>query len=1091
MHYKNDVYMATEFAWGAVQYATTTGAGGYLHGANLRADRTDMVATDGEPMPVIQGTVDWTYQGTEAQPPAGVTYEEWIACSIEMWQDGELGTDCADVSGPPGSYYASNMWSARKNHQAVVFGGRLYVMGGRAREHAPMRGEAMVGGLLAPPVAPDGNSWYSNWRERSVLRNDVWASDDDGASWSLVTPGCHANQEDLVYAGNAREGRYGPADQACASDADCYGASECRQLGDGAASATCVCTMWSPREDFQLLVFDDGDGAALYVVGGLAALRTDGCGPHGCGAVDASGHRVYMADVWRSYDGEVWEERTLSTAYGGRAGHQVVVLDGQMVLLGGAYGDTGAELTNNTYHADAWYSDDGIEWYELDPQPSWPGRSGHLAVVQQDLPSTSGQRVVVAGGHNSDGFFADAWTWSGAAGDAWVEDYFDPDQTGYTTTTTGAAYKQCFGQRCFVYADAPLSYLRQLLPPTTEVNPQVYDVPVISNAQIAELESLGITTIRELAEIDLYTTVKLRGYDYPTVTVTSDYDVPLTGEDKVDAGADAYVSLASEICDHRALSVAVVAKCTAHDDLIQLYDQQAGMPWNVDVTGAYKAGAPYYQNAKWHGVDYRTLDYSDGTLDADAVAALKAAWNGCDLIAEASGSAESCTYCDVDVPGVGAVPQLASASGAAVGARDPWRELQELHCRWTPLPRAHMEGAFWKEKVVMVGGLTDVDEPAEDMWIRDDVAPETTITSYPSSGSSQTTWKFVANQEGCIFEYRVYSVDESYEVRPWTRARKVDAVGHAETDFLEDVGEGTYIFYVRAIDPAGNRDLYFTAERNDGANKGNLMEWKYVPPLPWGLIIASIFLFLFLCVALYVWYRRRRRRKMLERYAIKRIRRKFKGVGADKEKATNWKALYADQKDGGKKKKKKKKKKKGEDPDAKKKKKKGKKLKDYEKDEKGKKKKKYKDYEKEGGKKKKKYKKYEEDGKKVKKKYKDYEDQVDGKKKKKKYKDYEEKDGGEGGKKYKDYEKKGKRYKDYEGKEEGKEERKKEKRLKDYEKAAANESKTKKKKYKDYEKPKGENKYKANELEYMLDGEDKEEKDPGGDKPRRRKGGKK
>ncbi len=56
----------------------------------------------------------------------------------------------------------------------------------------------------------------------------------------------------------------------------------------------------------------------------------------------------------------------------------------------------------------------------------------------------------------------------------------------------------------------------------------------------------------------------------------------------------------------------------------------------------------------------------------------------------------------------------------------------------------------------------------------------------------------------------------------------------------------------------------------------NSYAWRYVPPLPWLLIILGILLFIAICVAIFVWYRRRQRRIALERYALKRARRKLK-----------------------------------------------------------------------------------------------------------------------------------------------------------------------------------------------------------------------
>ncbi len=76
----------------------------------------------------------------------------------------------------------------------------------------------------------------------------------------------------------------------------------------------------------------------------------------------------------------------------------------------------------------------------------------------------------------------------------------------------------------------------------------------------------------------------------------------------------------------------------------------------------------------------------------------------------------------------------------------------------------------------------------------------------------------------------------------------------------------------RAIDAAGNRDLTFE-------NRRNVYSWRYTPPLPWLLIILAILFFIAICVAAFIYYRKRQRRLQLERYALKRARRKLKVEG--------------------------------------------------------------------------------------------------------------------------------------------------------------------------------------------------------------------
>lgn len=64
---------------------------------------------------------------------------------------------------------------------------------------------------------------------------------------------------------------------------------------------------------------------------------------------------------------------------------------------------------------------------------------------------------------------------------------------------------------------------------------------LIDDHKLAMLHSVGIKSIQDLANADKYVILKLRGHDFPGVEEVLDY---------------------TDICDLRALAVAVVEKCT-------------------------------------------------------------------------------------------------------------------------------------------------------------------------------------------------------------------------------------------------------------------------------------------------------------------------------------------------------------------------------------------------------------------------------------------------------------------------------------------------------------------------------------------------
>lgn len=244
-------------------------------------------------------------------------------------------------------YLSENMWSPRRNHCAVTVNDRIYVLGGRARQISDIPRERTVGGLLYSPRV-ENDPFYSNWREPSVLKNDVWASDDEGFSWFMVNPGCHCPQEEDVLAGNENNGRYGTSADQCKKNSDCYGSGECVDIA-GNGYSTCVCPMWSPRELHAATVHND----VMYVVGGFVSLRKSNCGIYACGDADAGGYLGYKSDIWYSSDGAKWTVATRDAGWPGRGDHGLFVYDNVMFIVGGA---TDRGNGRNKYTNDIWYA---------------------------------------------------------------------------------------------------------------------------------------------------------------------------------------------------------------------------------------------------------------------------------------------------------------------------------------------------------------------------------------------------------------------------------------------------------------------------------------------------------------------------------------------------------------------------------------------------------------------------------------------------------------------------------------------------------------------------------------------------------------
>lgn len=181
---------------------------------------------------------------------------------------------------------------------------------------------------------------------------------------------------------------------------------------------------WLGRRGHASVVFDDGSGEAIYLIGGFTVN-------------EESGYREYTNDVWRSADGVTWtriKERSypeLDSLYDWfpRFNHSCVVANHggteYIYLIGGSsmLEDHSAKYSM-IYFNDVWRSADGITWESL-PNNDFGIRSEHAAVSD---PSTG--RIYIQGGKHGVIFEGQEngthplpdwhWLWSSSDGINWV-----------------------------------------------------------------------------------------------------------------------------------------------------------------------------------------------------------------------------------------------------------------------------------------------------------------------------------------------------------------------------------------------------------------------------------------------------------------------------------------------------------------------------------------------------------------------------------------------------------------------------------------------------------------------------------------------
>lgn len=639
--------------------------------------------------------------------------------------------------------------------------------------------------------------------------------------------------------------------------------------------------MWSPREQFSLAQYNN----FLYVSGGFASTTQTLCGSFPCGdhaGTSASGFRTALNDVWRSPDGLNWNLLTevawgssfldpISNLYvgGPRGSHAMVVSpinsdETKMYLwvIGGRTVDNTHSGKPIGFRNDIWVSplmdNNPAEWELLTTSDSrgqnlitmpWEPRGAFSAVSEAPSSQNGNSRTIYLYGGETFGlkYLSNMWSLRlDVDNDFWREDF---TSDAYYSTGSGNSLKYSTNSPSvhYVHPNSDISYLKRFWVPS---NPPKTGSPYelrqyLSNETIAIIKSLGINTIYELANIDLYTLLKLRGYDFP--------QVPLKDRLKI-----------YNICDYRALAVNIVSKCTLN--LPSLYNGEKNMPWNNEPK--FGGPLPNGDNVAWHGVDNYDFLKALSPTSQDG-------WDGCTFI-------KTEKNVGIDVNGLGMVSIVPSI-------RDPTLESDNLFCRQFPGPRKFHTLTSFDNRIYLIGGMSSESTIHDDTWYRDSKLPQTSIVRSPRSRTDDKMFILSSDKPGSYFEYRIWDPYNFKQVRPWNKVVKKAGMGWMNWR-KGGPGSARYRIFIRAVDPAGNSDAFFSSGRN-------VYTWYYVSPTPWDIIFGVIVAILVLFFFAYLEYRRRVKKAAMERYAMKRMRRKFKAMQRDVDgKAVDWRTLYMEAK---------------------------------------------------------------------------------------------------------------------------------------------------------------------------------------------------
>jgi len=327
---------------------------------------------------INNGTATYTINAQASGPAFTARFAHTVTSfNNQLWLIGGL-----DNSG-----YKNDVWSSpdgitwtrqtdnagftpRGLHQVVVFNNQLWLIGG-------------FGGT---------NS------QNGAALNDVWSS-PDGITWTQQTIdpasmfSVRAGHQAVIYNNQILViGGYQPEapDPAAPTVPRILNFSDVWASSDGVSWARIKDddnSGFSARNGHQVVVYN----GQLWLVGGEGV---------------ENGRTVVKNDVWSSTDGIAWTQQAPTGLFSAREGHQVVVFNSQLWLLGG-YDNTGS---NAIYYNDVWASSDGIAWTkETGSAPFWP-RYYHQVVVSNNQLLLLGGIARSPDGSVQSMLESDAWT---------------------------------------------------------------------------------------------------------------------------------------------------------------------------------------------------------------------------------------------------------------------------------------------------------------------------------------------------------------------------------------------------------------------------------------------------------------------------------------------------------------------------------------------------------------------------------------------------------------------------------------------------------------------------------------------------------
>ena len=274
-------------------------------------------------------------------------------------------------------------WSARQNHTSVVFGNKIWVIGGydgsyrndvwysidgvnwtQATANAAWTARSGHTSLIF-----DNKIWVIGGSDGSILKNDVWYS-SDGINWTQATANAgwsaRRGHTSIVFDNKIWVIGGVTLDNPPTRYNDVWYSSDGINWTQATANAG-----WSARGYHTSIVTNN----VMWVMGGEEA------GWHA------------KNDVWYSINGVNWIQATANAGWSARRSHSSFVFNDKMWVIGGYSGD---------YRSDVWYSINGIIWSQVNENANWSIRGLHTSVLFDD-------KMWILGGNHIGYLMQDIW----------------------------------------------------------------------------------------------------------------------------------------------------------------------------------------------------------------------------------------------------------------------------------------------------------------------------------------------------------------------------------------------------------------------------------------------------------------------------------------------------------------------------------------------------------------------------------------------------------------------------------------------------------------------------------------------------------